>query len=382
MRYYSCDSHLVEPAEVFEGLDNRFGDRAPRIIKDYNGKRGEHLVLPNGMAIGVGRFGIAGNRLDDPKTHEKIARGYSGVNPGVLNPKIRLDDQARDGICGEVMYPSLNMLTYTLSDMDVLDAVFHQHNDWVADYCAEAPERLIGIGCLPIPDVDKAIAEMTRAYNLGVKGFMIPGHVSPDRPYNHEDYDPFWAAAEEMNLPLTMHIFANTTPEAGMPAHWGTPGGTIKGYTFSFTTAVNSMIDIICGGVVERFPKLKLILSEFEIGWLAHILERLDHAAYRTPQFAVDYLTMKPSDYFRRNFWSTFEDDAIGVQSRHEIGIDRLLWGNDYPHHDSIWPNSMTTLDEALKGVPDEDRQKLCWDNTIALYNIDESQLPAEEAAA
>ncbi len=382
MRYYSCDSHLVEPAEVFAGLDTRFGDRAPRIIMGHKGKPGEFLVLPNGVSISVGRFGIAGNRLDDPKTHEKIALGYAGVNPGVLDPVKRLDDQKRDGICGEVMYPSLNMLTYSVTDMDVLDAVFRQHNDWVSNYCAVAPERLIGIGCLPIPDIDAAITEMTRAAKLGVRGFMIPGHVSPDRPYNHPDYDPFWAAAQDMDRPLTMHIFANTTFEAGMPPHWGTPGGTIKGYTLSFTTVVNSMIDIICGGVTERFPRLKLILSEFEIGWLAHILHRLDHAAYRTPHLAVDYLTMKPSDYFRRNFWATFEDDAIGVRTRHEIGVDRLLWGNDYPHHDSIWPNSMPTLDTALAGVPDEDREKMCWDNTLNLYNIDERQLPKEEVTA
>ena len=375
MRYYSCDSHLVEAREVFEGLESRFGDRAPRIARDHEGMPGDWLLL-GGLSIPVGRLGIAGHRLDDPATDELIARGYDGLNPGVLDPAKRLDEQARDGVCGEVMYPSLNMFTYAIPDKDVVRAVFERHNDWVVDYCAVAPERLIGIGCLPIPDVDAALREMERAARRGVRGFMIPTHVPPDLPYCHADYDPFWAAAQDMDLPLTMHIFVGTSFDGGMPTHWGTPGGTIKGYTLAFTTAANTMIDLICGGVVERFPRLKLVISEFETGWLAHILSRLDHAIYRTPRDAVDYLTMKPSEYFRRNFKATFEDDVIGVRTRQEIGLGNLVWGNDYPHHDAIWPNSMPTLERVMAGVPDDEIEQMCFTTATEMYNVDVSKLP------
>ena len=381
MRYYSCDSHLVEAREVFEGLEGRFGDRAPRIIRDHEGKPGDWLLLPGGLSIPVGRLGIAGHRLDDPATDELIARGYDGLNPGVLDPAKRLDEQTRDGVCGEVMYPSLNMFTYALPDKDVARTVFERHNDWVVDYCAVAPERLIGIGCLPIPEVDAAQREMERSARRGVRGFMIPTHVSPDLPYCHADYDPFWAAAQDMDLPLTMHIFVGTSLDGGMPAHWGTtPGGTIKGYTLAFTTAVNTMIDLICGGVVERFPRLKLVISEFEIGWLAHILERVDHAFYRTPRHAVDYLTLKPSEYFRRNFTATFEDDEIGVRTRDKIGVGNLAWGNDYPHHDAIWPNSMPTLERVMAGVPDDEIEQMCFTTATQMYGVDVSKLPTATA--
>ena len=295
----------------------------------------------------------------------------------MLDPAKRLDEQNRDGICGEVMYPSLNMFTYAIPDKDVVKAVFERHNDWVVDYCSVAPERLIGIGCLPVPDADAALAEMERAARLGVRGFMLPAHVPPDRPYCHPDYDRFWAAAQDMGLPLTLHIFVGTSWDAGMPAHWGSPAGTIKGYTLAFTTAVNSMIDLICGGVVERFPRLKLVISEFEAGWLAHILARLDHASYRTPRYAVDYLTLKPSEYFRRNFKVTFEDDVIGVRTRHDIGVGNLMWGNDYPHHDSIWPHSMSTLESVMKGVPAEEIERMCFRTVTELYGVDVSELPA-----
>ena len=382
MRYYSCDSHVVEAREVFDGLTERFGERAPRIEHNYNDRPGDWFVLPGLGPIPVGRLGIAGSRLDDPATDARIARGYEGLNPGVRDPAMRLGEQLQDGICGEVMYPSLNMFTYALADQEVLAAVFQRHNDWVLDYCSVAPDRLIGIGCLPIPDVDAALTEMERAARRGVRGFMIPSHVAPAQPYSDPAYDRLWSAAEEHGVPLTMHIFTGVTMDGGHPPHWGTPAGTIKGYTFAHTTVANTVIDLICGGVVERYPDLKFIVSEYETGWLAHFLQRLDHAIYRTPRFAVDYLTMSPSDYFRRNFHATFEDDHEGILTREQIGVDCLLWGNDYPHHDAIWPNYMPTLRRIMAGVPENEVERMCFTNTIDLYKIDTSKLPDESAVA
>jgi predicted TIM-barrel fold metal-dependent hydrolase len=376
MRHYSCDSHVVEAREVFEGLEDRFGSRAPRIEHGWKGRPGDWLILPDMFPVPVGRLGIAGHRLDDPKTGERIARGYAGLNPGVVDPHIRLDDQAADGICGEVMYPSLNMFTFAIPDRDVVAAVFERHNDWVLDYCSAAPARLVGIGCLGLPDVETALGEMRRAANRGVRGFAIPAHVDPARPYDHPDYEPFWAAAQDMGVPLTMHIFTGTSLDGGLPPHWGAPATGIKGYTLAHATVVNTMIDLICGGVCERFPLLRFVLAEFDTGWVAQCIHRLDHATYRSPRHAVDYLTMKPSDYFHRNFAVTFEDDEAGVLTRHLVGIDNLLWGNDYPHHDSIWPHSMETLDKIFAGVPDAERERMCFTNAVQLYDIDTTALP------
>ena len=375
MLHYSCDSHVVEPAEVFTGLESKFGTRAPQIVQDYKDRPGDFLLLPGAFPVPVGRFGIAGNRLDDPATHERIARGYAGLNPGVADPSVRLDEQERDGIRGEVMYPSLNMLTFTVQERDVVQEVFRRHNDYCVDYCTDSPERLIAVGCLPLPDVDEAVVEMRRAAGRGVRGFAIPCSAPLDKPYNHPDYDPFWEVAQDVGVPLTMHIFTGVTWDMGLPAHWGTPGGSIKGYTLAHTSVCNTAADLICGGVVERFPGLRFVIAEFETGWIAHFLQRLDHAIYRTPHEAVDYLKMKPSEYFRRNFHVTFEDDLAGIRTRDLIGVDIMLWGNDYPHHDAIWPNSMKVLDEIFEGVPDADREKMVWSNVIRLYGIDAEAL-------
>ena len=376
--YYSCDSHVVEPPEVFAGLDQRFGSRAPQIVKNIAGKRGTYITFGKAM-FSVGRLGIAGHRLDDPATHELIARGYEGLNPGVYDPVERLKVQEVDGIVGEVVYPGANMLAFAYPERDVVQALFSRYNDWLRDYCSHAPERLVGIACLPLPDIDAALKELERTAHMGFKGFAIPCSAPIDKPYSRPEYEPFWQAAEESGKPISMHIFCGSTLDMGLPAHWGTPTAGIVGYTMAHGAIVATMAQLICSGVAERHPRLKFVCSEFETGWLAHILQRLDHATYRAREEASPDLTMPPSAYFRRQFYATFEDDRLGVLTRHEIGVDNLIWGNDYPHHDSIWPHSQEVLERIFQGVPDEEKHKMTSTNVRELYDI---TLPLEVAAA
>ncbi len=368
MAYYSCDSHVVEPAEVFEGLEGRFGTRAPQVLTNDGGDKA--AVLLGGVRVPVGRFGIAGHRLDDPATHALIARGYPGMNPGVDDPVERLKDQVRDGIVGEVMYPSINMFTFSLPDREVVHAVFRRHNDWVRDYCSESPERLIGVACLPLPDVDEAVSELERVADMGVRGVAIPCAAPPDRPYDHADYEPFWDAAEDAGLPITMHIFTGTSWDMGLPAHWGAPGTSITGYALAFSSLAATFVQLICGGVAARHPGLRFVGAEFETGWVGHFLQRLDHATYRARREASPDLTMEPSEYFHRQFFVTFEDDELGLRHRDVIGVGNMLWGNDYPHHDAIWPNSMAVFDRIFAGVPDDEVRRLTFDNVVELYGI------------
>jgi predicted TIM-barrel fold metal-dependent hydrolase len=367
--YYSCDSHVVEPAEVFEGLERQFGDRAPRVGSSERGDR--NTVVLGGVPLPVGRFGIAGHRLDDPATHELIARGYEGMNPGCFDPAIRLKDQAVDGIVGEVMYPSINMFTFSLPDREVAHAVMRRHNDWLRGYCSEAPERLIGVACLPLPDVDEAIGELERVARMGIRGVAIPCTAPADKPYSHPDFEPFWDAAEAAGLPITMHIFTGTTWDMGFPPQWGPPPTSIVGYTFAHTAVGATVTQLICGGVAERHPGLRFVVAEFETGWVAHFLQRVDHAAYRARHEASPDLRLQPSEYFHRQFYVTFEDDEIGVRTRDVIGVDNMLWGNDYPHHDAIWPHSMEALERIFAGVPADEEERMTSRNVIDLYDIE-----------
>ena len=373
--YYSCDSHVVEAPEVFDGLAERFGERGPRVVDGWKEREGVFVAWPSiDFAMSVGRLGIAGANLNLPETKEKMKRGWEQINPGVRDPVARLSEQETDGIVGEVMYPSINMLTFMVDDVEVVNAVFQRHNDWIRDYCSHAPERLIGVGCLPLRDVDLAIAELERCAKMGIRGVAIPCTTPKERPYSDEYYEPFWERAEEIGLPLTMHIFCGSEPGMGLPKQWD----EVVSYTLAHAAAWNTVSNLVTSGVCERHPGLRFVMAEWETGWIAHVLQRWDHAYYRaraveqTPE-----LPMLPTEYFKRNFKVTFEDDEIGVRTRDLIGVENLLWGNDYPHHDAIWPNSRRILSEIMEGVPAEEEEKMVWGNVRELYGIDQAALPA-----
>lgn len=373
--YYSCDSHVVEAPEVFDGLAERFGERGPRVVEGWKEREGVFVAWPSiDFAMSVGRLGIAGANLNLPETKEKMKRGWEQINPGVRDPVARLSEQETDGIVGEVMYPSINMLTFMVDDVEVVNAVFQRHNDWIRDYCSHAPERLIGVGCLPLRDVDLAIAELERCAKMGIRGVAIPCTAPKERPYSDEYYEPFWERAEEIGLPLTMHIFCGSEPGMGLPKQWD----EVVSYTLAHAAAWNTVSNLVTSGVCERHPGLRFVMAEWETGWIAHVLQRWDHAYYRaravnqTPE-----LPMLPTEYFKRNFKVTFEDDEIGVRTRDLIGVENLLWGNDYPHHDAIWPNSRRILSEIMEGVPAEEEERMVWGNVQALYGIDRAALLA-----
>ena len=372
--HYSCDSHVVEPPEVYAGLAERFGDRAPRVVDEYRGREGKMLLWPQiERALPVGRFGIAGHRLDDPETQKRILRGWDGMNPGVADPVARLTEQDQDSVAGEVMYPSLNMFTFGVQDREVVHAVFRNHNDWMMNYCKGSEERLIPLALIPLPDVDEAIAELQRTAQMGVRGYAIPCTAPADQPYGDPAYEPFWAAAEEVGLPLAMHVFCGADGMGmSLPAHWN----GVSSYALGGAAIAWTMETLITSGVCARYPGLTFICGEFETGWIAHWLQRLDHAVYRVRATVSKDMELEASEYWHRQFLATFEDDEIGVRTRDIIGVDNLMWGNDYPHHDSIWPNSMKILDEIMDGVPQTERDQMVWGNVQKLYHIDQSKLP------
>lgn len=371
---FSADSHVVEPAQLFEELERRFGDRAPRVVRDPDW--GDFIVAP-GVTTGtrfsgryagvpVGRLGIAGMRLDNPETQERIKRGYAGLRPGATQARPRVDDQNADGVGFEVLYPSLYFRVFGLPDNEVLLAAFRAYNDWIFDHAAAEPDRLLALALLPMQDPEAAAAELERCVKLGFRGACIPCSAPGGRPYHDRAYDRVWALAQEANTPLGMHIF--TGANKGVTGMSGVDD--ITAYASAATIIQFTVSDLICQGVAHRYPDLKFVCAEWNTGWLAHWLDRLDHAFYRSRSAAPPELNLKPSEYWRRQFYATFEDDRVGVLSRDLIGVNTMMWGNDYPHHDSIWPNSRTVLDGVFEGIPPADRHAMTVGNVAALYGV------------
>lgn len=371
---YSADSHIVEPPELFAALERRYGERAPRIIHDPEwgdfmvapGVTGREAFSPRYSGVPVGRLGIAGARLDDPETERLIRRGYAGLRRGIVDPRERLRDQDSDGAKLEVLYPSLYFRVFGLPDAEIVQEAFRSYNDWLAGYTSEHPDRLIGLALIPMQDPAAATVELERAVKLGFRGGCIPSTAPGGRPYHDPAYDGVWARAQEASFPLSMHIFTG--------ANEGITGlrdlDAITSYASAATIIQITVTDLICQGVAHRFPDLKFVCAEWNTGWLAHWLERLDHAFYRSRGAAMAGLDLLPSEYWRRQFYATFEDDRVGLLSREMIGVNTLMWANDYPHHDSIWPNSQRILDDLFEGVPDADRHAMTVGNVAQLYHL------------
>ena len=363
----SADSHVVEPAEFFEPLKAMFGDQAPH-MRIVNPAEGPRLDLGNGT-LGLTAAGFLQQNVDftSPQARESMRLGYGLARPGCYDTSERLNDQELDGIDAEVLYPSLLFNVYQVENLDIVKAAFSLYNDWITDYCRPQPERLFALGSVQLFDPDQAIKELQRCKELGHVGVCIPATAPPDHLYSDPWYDRFWAVAQDLKMPLNMHIFTGATPNHGLAER---QAGSRANGPMSFAGAGMTVCDLIQSGVCERFPDLRFVVTEFETGWIAHVLRRLDWAFVRGGGLSTSKLTMLPSAYWRRNFAITFEDDPLGIMTRSFIGTETLLWGNDYPHGDSVFPHSQRVLGEILSDCSPEERWQMTVKNVVELYDL------------
>jgi len=383
----SADSHVVEAPEVFAGLAQRFGDEAPRIAS-VDGHVDAMVIPARGIrAVPAAELGIAGHRLDPGRRIERrpghkpwpedkdapdikqiLARGFGGLREGLVRGAARGTDQEQDGVAAEVLYPSFFFSIFGLDNIDLVVACFRNYNDWLADYCRSGGERLVGLALIPLHDPAAGAREIERALRMGFRGGCIPCTAPVDRPYRDPAYERVWAAAEEADFPLSMH--AGTNGPRRRPIAVGPGFDYLVAYAGVAVSIQQTLVELICQGVAHRHPRLKFVVAEFNSGWIGHWMDRLDQAIRRTPEAAADYLDLRPSEYWRRQFYATFEDDRTGVLTREMVGVGNLLWANDYPHLDSTFPCSYQILDEILYDVPAQERRAMTHDNAAALYRL------------
>ena len=362
----SSDSHIIEPENLWEErIDRRFKDRAPRLLHEAEADQWVCDGLRFG-AIGINQQ--AGLRFESP---EKLTTSGSmeTVPLGGLDPHEHVKDMDLDGVAAGLLYPSQGLTLFRVPATDVLSAAFRAYNDYLAEFCAPYPDRLKGIAMINLDDVADGVQELERAAGLGLAGAMIS--INPILPYSHSAYDRFWAAAQDLGMPLSLHVGTRRW-KPGMDT-----GGVVLQNPEDFPNrdydprqCINRMI---FAGVFERYPKLKVGVVEFEVSWAPYFLSRMDNfyqeraVGVQGTRFKEDML---PSDFFRRNVFIGFQEDDLGMQLRHHIGVDNLLWGSDYPHAESTFPKSREILEQIFQGVPDEEKAKIAGENTARLYHF------------
>ncbi|MCE2392926.1 MAG: amidohydrolase [Proteobacteria bacterium] len=369
----SGDSHVnPDPRFWSEYLPERLRDRAPRIESD---SEGDYIVFEDTRRPFTLLGALAGTDVEDYKLHGKL----SDTRPGGWDPAARLEDQDIDGVQAEVLYGGGPLAT---RDPELRLASFRAYNDWLADFCSASPRRLLGIGYVPTDDVDRAIEEVRHIARRGLSGMLIPpfppdpdaeeGNVvggsemiltgSRDRSYAEERFDPLWRAVLDEGMAVHMHLGAR--PTRTHEAHF------LPDMVMSKLTMAEPLALFIFGGLLERYPQLKLVSVESGIGWMPFVVHYMDHLWHKHRHWTGNRLPEPPSVYFRRQILGTFLDDPVGVRERAEIGVENILWSSDYPHGETTWPNSHASIERHFEGVPEEDRYKITYENAARLYHL------------
>ena len=368
--------HIMEPTNLWiDYIDPKFRERALRFARSADGI--DHMLLDNrpspysyGVAPFMGGTGIAYERLA-----EVAAIHYEDGPPPAFDPAQRLGYLDQAGVERSLIYPSCGLLWGSeLKDVALNDAYTRAYNDWVVDFCGTDRERLFPVGFLPVLDIDRAIAEVRRTAQLGVKGFVT--FATPLTPFGFwsRDYDRLWAEIAATNLPLIFHPALN---ERFFGHQWATEADGITDdryllYLESCAVVVDlqgALAQLFQGGVLDRFPDLKIVMLEIGAGWVWHYLERADVKYQRVG--SASPLKHLPSDYFRRQIWVGVEPHETMIPHIVErFGADRFIWGTDFPHWDCE-PETLPMLRAAIAELSADAQTAILGGNAKTLFQLD-----------
>ncbi len=366
----SVDDHFVEPPDMWEGrVPKKYADQAPRPVVqpdgtdawEYLGKRSGNV----GLSAVVGR---------PPEDYGLDAQAFSDMRRGCYDVHERVRDMSANGVLAGLNFPSWPGFAagqfLKTPDKDLALALLRAYNDWhVDDWCGAHPDRFIPLGLVPAWDPQLMAEEVHRLDAKGCHAVTFAENPVPlGLPSLHSDHwDPFWAACEEAQAVVCMHIgssstVASTSPEA--------PFGVMHCYTP--TNTMGCALDLVFSPIFKKFPTFKFSLSEGGIGWIPYILEKMDnHYSHHRAWTGEDFGHKLPSQVFRERVITCFIEDPLGIKLRDEIGIDTITWECDYPHSDSTWPTSPEKLWKELDGVSDDEIDKITHENAMRVYRFD-----------
>jgi predicted TIM-barrel fold metal-dependent hydrolase len=361
----SSDSHVMEPPDLWSAAPASLADRAPRVEA---GDDADWWVIDGQRMFSFSVATKAGLRFEG-QDRLVVDYRFSDVRPGAYLPDAHLADNETDGVWGSVLYPSVATMLYGLDDGAAVRTLARIYNDWLTEWCSHARDRLRAIALLDVDDVAGAVEELERSRARGAAGALIPVSPPATRPYTDPAYEPLWAAAADLGVPLSLHIATNRPPGEWriLWSQWG--------FQAADRFVRDSIAQLIFSGVFERHPALRVVSVEHEASWVPHFLDRIDETyTQRTPRdgwrrFGDGSL---PSDYFRRNVTVSFIEDRLAVPLRGEIGVENLVWGSDYPHTESTFPRSTAIVDELFDDAPAQDRRAMTADNARRLHGFAE----------
>ena len=366
----SADGHVEShPEHWHPWIAAKYREQAPTIGPDKNGK--ETWVMGDFTApLNMNLSG--GLPYDQMVEKNMVYRDPDGsFRPGAGDGLQRVRLMAQDGIDAEVLFPPVavpDLIAKLLEsgEKDAYLAILQGYNSWLAqEFCAVAPDRMIGVPIVPVSGVDDAIAEMERCAGMGLRGVCLStfpnGGGDPD-----PDDDRFWAASLEMNMKLAPHSTFGHRPTAPQP------GNSDMGSRSRISPRPTRTIgQLISKGVLDRYPELKFYFGEADVGWIPYHVESSDDWFLRKYHDRGLRLRKLPSQYWRDHMRFSFLSDPAAIEMRYLIGLDLIMWGSDLPHVTGSFPNSREVLDAFFRDVPDDERDQILVGNVCDFFGLD-----------
>lgn len=380
----SGDSHLeIDSARWIGRVPAKHRDRTPRVIRLPDG--GDAWLVEGQPLKEVPTDLYGGKPLE---TYRPFGQNYE-TTAGTGSPEQRLQEQDIDGIDAEVMFPGVSGpgMWRAVKDDDAYRAIVRAYNDYLAEeYCAVAPDRLIGLGVIPESGIEDALAELEHSARLGMKGVLL-GNFPSGRTYPTDVDDRFWTAALDMQMPVVVHEELNHTgPRSGALLDYSKyPKELVervgikrelaqKMCIFAQYGGVNA-VQLMLAGVFDRFPNLRLFFAETQIAWIPLFVQTADfryerHKYWAEDLFGFPRLKQLPSDYVREHCLWGMQYDRAGVEMRDRIGVDRIIWATDFPHQDTEYPNSRGAIERVFAGVPEDELHQMLAGNVVDFFGL------------
>jgi predicted TIM-barrel fold metal-dependent hydrolase len=374
-RLFSADSHVNEPPAAWERIPKNLRARGPHFVQDPPGLKGLYMVFEGHEPDPVGMTFTAGIDKAEGGIRKVIENFTWEKWRGPWDPVARLNDMDRDGVEMEVLYPSMGRNLYALKGEETAlqKAGINAYNEWLRDYCQTSPKRLVGLGLLSALDVEWSLQELERCAKLGHKGVLLPSELPEGESYSAPEFDRLWAAAQEMGFAIHFHasiIQGRDRSRLKVVSDLERGSNSVKRAILEPLALVTHLV---FGAVLERFPRLKIVLAEYDLCWLYPFVSKMDVSLRKgesQTRNAAKFSAL-PSEYIKRQVYATFQEDRIGVLGAEVFDMrDNFMWASDYPHGNSTWPRSREAVRAQFDGLSAELEKRLTWENAAKFYGI------------
>lgn len=368
-RIIDSDMHVFEPHDLYlRYMDPKWGERIPR--GEPRTKHGQ-IKFKFGDGSMVRGSGIGGGSSVTPG-EEKVAHRYDKPLQRNYDAVSQLEAMDTEGLDVAVLFRTFPLHCDDRLEPEYANALCRAWNTWMADFCRENPDRLKASALITLHDVDMAMDEARRAVkDLGAVCLCLVPEPVQGRHIHDPCFDPLWREAEKLNVPICFHPAANPEMDQVARRFQGRPNEGLLLNAFRNPVELMLAVGSFCGGgILERFPRLRVAFLEGNCSWLPWLLYRLDERWELRKDLCEEPLSLNPSEYFLRQcFIATDIEEDLVTDVIRRIGDENIVISTDYPHADSRWPEAMSTFME-IQGITGASLQKICWDNCARLYGI------------